>query len=83
MTLFQILTRKLATGKIKATRKLLTRSRRETRWHPHSKPLRGKHRRFSRLICVALAAVMTLSICRRAMNFGSADTMESRIAALM
>jgi hypothetical protein len=62
MTLFQILTRKLATGKIKATRKLLNRLQRETGCKSHTKPPERKHRGFSRLFCASLVAALALPI---------------------
>jgi hypothetical protein len=54
MTLFQILTRKLATGKIKATRKLLNRLRRETGGKRPSKPPKARRRKTSWLRPVLL-----------------------------
>ena len=62
MTLFQILTRKLATGKIKATRKLLNRLQRETGCQRRPKPRERKHRGFSRLFCASLVAALALPI---------------------
>jgi hypothetical protein len=62
MTLFQILTRKLATGKIKVTRKLLYRLHRETASKSHPKPRERKHRGFSRLFCASLVAALALPI---------------------
>ena len=52
MTLFQILTRKLATGKIKATRKLLDRLHREAGGKRPPKPSKARGRKppgFARL----------------------------------
>jgi hypothetical protein len=63
MRLFQILTRRVATGKIKVTQKLLQRLRRETGLKHHPKPHGRKHHGFFRLFCTAFAAAMTLSIC--------------------
>jgi hypothetical protein len=65
MTLFQILTRKLAAGKIKATRKLLNRLRRETGGKRRSKtpiPVRRKPGRLTRSFCAAVAAAWMLAI---------------------
>lgn len=62
MTLFQILTRKLAEGKIKVTRKLLNRLHRETGFKSHPKPRERKHRGFSRLFCASLVAALALPI---------------------
>jgi hypothetical protein len=63
MRLFHILTRRLGTGKIKVTQKLLNRLRRETGWKHHPKPHGRKHHGFSRLLCASLEAVLALSIC--------------------
>jgi hypothetical protein len=66
MTLFQILTRKLATGKIKATRKLLNRLRRETEGKGPSKPPKARRRKphgLARSWCAELVAAWTLPIC--------------------
>ena len=63
MRLFQILTRQVATGKIKVTQKLLHRLHRETDGKHHSKPHARKHHGFTGLFCVTLAVVLTLSIC--------------------
>jgi len=65
MTLFQILTRRVATGKMKVTRKLLDRVCREAGGKPCSKPTKPpgrKRARFTRSFCVALAAVLMLPI---------------------
>ena len=65
MTLFQILTRRVATGKMKVTRKLLDRVCREAGGKPCSKPTKPPGRKragFTRSFCVALAAVLTLLI---------------------
>jgi len=66
MTLFQILTRKLATGKIKATRKLLNRLRRETGGKRSSKPSKARRRipqGFARFCSAELVAAWMLPIC--------------------
>ena len=65
MTLFQILTRRVATGKTKVTRKLLDRVCRETGGKPCSKPTKPPRRnrgRFTRSFCAALVAVLMLPI---------------------
>ena len=61
MTLFQILTRQLAEGKIKVTRKLLKRLRRETLGKQPRKPRGRKHHGFTGICCAALVAALTLS----------------------
>jgi hypothetical protein len=66
MTLFQILTRKLATGKIKATGKLLNRLGRETGGKRPSKPSKGRRRKphgFARFCCAELLAAWMLPLC--------------------
>jgi hypothetical protein len=66
MTLFQILTRYVAIGKIKVTRKLLNRVRREAGGKRNSKPpepRERKHRGFRRSCCAALVSVLTLLFC--------------------
>jgi hypothetical protein len=66
MTLFQILTRRVAMGKIKVTRKLLQRLHRETGLKRHakaSKPSKNKQHDYSRLFCTSLVAVWTLTVC--------------------
>jgi tetratricopeptide (TPR) repeat protein len=63
MTLFQILTRRVATGKTKVTRKLLDRVCRETGGKPCSKPTKPPRRNrggFTRSFCAALVAVLML-----------------------
>jgi tetratricopeptide (TPR) repeat protein len=65
MTLFQILTRRVATGKTKVTRKLLDRVCRETGGKPCSKPAKPPRRKpagFTRSFCAALVAVFMLLI---------------------
>lgn len=66
MRLFQILTRSVATGKTRVTRKLLKQVQRETHGEPcsmHLAPRKRKHRGVTRLCCVALLAVLVLPIC--------------------
>jgi len=63
MRLFQILTRQVATGKVKVTQKPLQRLRRETGLKHHPKPHGRKHHGFFRLFCTAFVAAVTLSIC--------------------
>lgn len=66
MTLFQILTRKLATGKIKATRKLLDRLHREVGGKRPPKPSKARGRKppgFARLCWAGLVAAWMLAIC--------------------
>jgi len=63
MRLFHILTRRLGTGKIKVTQKLLNRVRRETGWKHHAKPHGGKHHGLSRLLCASVVAVLAVSMC--------------------
>ena len=63
MTLFQILTRRVATGKTKVTRKLLDRVCRETGGKPCSKPTKPPRRKrggFTCSFCAALVAVLML-----------------------
>jgi tetratricopeptide (TPR) repeat protein len=65
MTLFQILTRRVATGKTKVTRKLLDRVCRETGGKPCSKPTKPPRRKrggFTCSFCAALVAVLMLPI---------------------
>ena len=65
MTLFQILTRRVATGKTKVTRKLLDRVCRETGGKPCSKPTKPPRRKrggFTWSFCAALVAVLMLPI---------------------
>ena len=65
MTLFQILTRRVATGKMKVTRKLLDRVCRETGGKPCSKPTKPHRRKrggFTGSFCAALVAVLMLPI---------------------
>ena len=65
MTLFQILTRRVATGKTKVTRKLLDRVCRETGGKPCSKPTKPHRRKrggFTCSFCAALVAVLMLPI---------------------
>jgi tetratricopeptide (TPR) repeat protein len=65
MTLFQILTRRVATGKTKVTRKLLDRVCRETGGKPCSKPTKPHRRKrggFTWSFCAALVAVLMLPI---------------------
>ena len=66
MTLFQILTRKLATGKIKATTRLLNRLRRETEGNRPSKPPKARGRKphgLARSWCAELLAAWMLPLC--------------------
>ncbi len=63
MRLFQILTRHVATGKIKVTKKLLRQLHRETGWKHHSQPHARKHHGFTRLFCVAMEMALTLAMC--------------------
>jgi hypothetical protein len=66
MTLFQILTRRVATGKTKITRKLLDRLCRETGGKPYSKPTKLPRRKrggFTRSFCVAVVVGLTLPTC--------------------
>jgi hypothetical protein len=66
MTLFKILTRQLAAGKIRVTRKLLTQLRRETGGKRHSKPPKARGRKPhgpSRSCCGESVAARMLSIC--------------------
>lgn len=66
MRIFQVLTRQLAAGKIKVTRKLLSRLRRETGGQRRSKrppPPRRKPGGLTRSFCAALAAAWMLPIC--------------------
>jgi Tetratricopeptide repeat len=65
MTLFQILTRRVATGKTRVTRRLLDRVCRETSGKPCSKPTKPSRRKrggFTRSFCAALVAVLILPI---------------------
>ena len=65
MTLFQILTRYVAVGKIKVTRKLLNRVRRHTTGKRHSKPPEPRRKKFRGVrhsCCAALATIFTLPI---------------------
>jgi tetratricopeptide (TPR) repeat protein len=64
MTLFQILTRRVATGKTKVTRKLLDRVCRETGGKPCSKPTKPPRRKrggFTCSFCAALVAVLMIA----------------------
>jgi tetratricopeptide (TPR) repeat protein len=64
MTLFQILTRRVATGKTKVTRKLLDRVCRETGGKPCSKPTKPPRRKrggFTWSFCAALVAVLMIA----------------------
>jgi hypothetical protein len=67
MSLFQILTRRIATGKRKVTQKLIDRVHCETGGKPSSmaSPASGKKRRhFARLLCyVAIMGVLALTVC--------------------
>ena len=66
MTLFQILTRKLAAGKIKATRKLLNRVRGEMGGQRRSKPPQargGRPHGFARSCCAEFVAAWMLAVC--------------------
>jgi hypothetical protein len=66
MTLFQILTRKLAAGKIKVTTRLLNRLRRETEGKGPSKPSKARRRKphgLARSWCAGFVAAWTLPIC--------------------
>jgi hypothetical protein len=66
MTLFQILTRGVATGKIKITQKLLNRACRESSGKHRSKPpklQRMKPHGFARSCYTTLVATLTLLIC--------------------
>jgi len=65
MTFFQILTRRIATGKMKVTQKLLNRVRREMAGESCFKPRaarRGKHPGGTRLFCAVLVAALTLPL---------------------
>jgi len=65
MTLFQILTRRVATGKTKVTRKLIDRVCREAGGKPCSKPTKPHRRKrggFTGSFCAALVAVLMLPI---------------------
>lgn len=66
MTLFQVLTRKLAAGKIKATEKLLHRLRRETEGKRPSKPSKASRRTphgFPGFCCAGVLAAWMLPLC--------------------
>jgi hypothetical protein len=66
MTLFQILTRKVATGKIKVTRKLLNRLHRETGGKRRAKPPQKRARKphgLARSCCAEFVAAWMLPIC--------------------
>jgi hypothetical protein len=66
MTLFQILTRKLATGKIKATTRLLNRLRRETEGKGPSKSPKARQKKshgLARSWCAEMLAACMLPLC--------------------
>jgi hypothetical protein len=66
MTLYQILTRKLAAGKIKVTTRLLNRLRRETEGKGTSKPPKARLRKphgLARSWCAELLAAWMLPLC--------------------
>lgn len=66
MRLFQLLTRCVGSGKMKATRQLLNQVRREMGGKPGSKPPKPRRRKrgeCTRSFCAALVAALTLLIC--------------------
>lgn len=84
MTLFQILTRYVAAGKIKVTRKLLKRLRGEgsrKRCSKPSKPSRRKNSSTRRSCCAALMAVWTLSVCLVTVQAAASQSSRSVTAA--
>ena len=85
MTLFQILTRKLAAGKIKPTRKLLSRICRETGGQRRSKPPKARGRRphgFAQSCCAGFVAAGMLAVCLVTAQAATAATDGYSAAAL-